>query len=70
MNFATQLSTYRINCPTSQGSAAALSVQLQLSVDLSVTALLALIPLAQILTIKPSIKPCRKYQYCEENIDR
>ena len=49
---------------TSQGSAVALSVQLHLSVDLSATALLALILLAHILTIIPSTKPRHEFQHC------
>ena len=52
----------------SEGSAVALSVQLHLSVDLSVTALAALILLAHILTIIPIIKPRREFQCCIEHI--
>ena len=46
------------------GSAAALSVQLQLSVDLSVTALLALIPLVGHINNHNKYQPPRKIQYC------
>ena len=48
----------------SQGSAVALSVQLHLSVDLSLTALAALISLAHILTIILSTKPRNEFQCC------